>query len=217
VKFPLAIAVLAGTFTILQEAGKIPHASSLLSTLTAAIEKWGMLVVGVISFIENVVFLTAVFPGAVAILVAMSATHGDVGRALITFVAIVLPSFAAHYFNFACGRGWIQLPFFTRWVSSKEPAPRTVKHIGILFLSTLWHPQLGAVTTARAGQSGLSLSLFSYYFIPIALLWNTFWGIVMFSGGTAISQSSVWEIAFWLYLLMWAVRDARKAIKSNGD
>lgn len=217
VKFPLAIAVVIGTITILQATGTIPHTSSLLNILTAAVERWGILVVAAISFIENVVFLTAAFPGSVAILVSMAATHGDVGRAMTTFMAIVLPSFAAHYFNFACGRGWIRLPVFSRWAKTDETASHKVEHPAVLFLSTLWHPQLAAVTTARAGQSGFSLALFTFYFIPVALLWNAIWGIAMYSGGVAVSQSSIWEILFWLYLFMWAVRDARAAAKAGGD
>jgi membrane protein DedA with SNARE-associated domain len=175
--------------------GLIPDEAYFLNVISSLFIEYGIIAVIIASFIENIIGVGTYFPGSIVILTSMALTGGNIHLAVLTFLAIVLPSTIAHIMNYLIGRK-----------ISKYTEIKGKKLFWFLF-TTLWHPHFAAVSTFTLGSQKLNFRKFLYYFIPIHLFWNIFWGVMMFKlGETGREDFSIFNL-FYGYLVCWIIYD----------
>ena len=188
---------------LLSSLGWIPSVHELSDMLGRFFEKGGLPVIGMASFAENTIGLNVYFPGAIVILVAMALTAGDLPRALMTFLVILIPSMLAHLMNYGLGRwlgGRVNVEGHT---SGGDPSRFAKGRMWGLFLASYWHPHLAAVTSYAAGTEGVGVGAFLRVFVVASLLWNSFWGIVMYNFGEVAGATRNLIPLFYVYVVGW--------------
>lgn len=187
----------------------LPDTDELTEILTAIFDKYGMPLIVLVSFLENIVGLNVYFPGSIVILTSMSLTAGDPKKAMLVFIAIVLPSTLAQNINYLIGC------FSTKDLKKQNLTKLSKIKLGILFGSTFWHPHTTAITCMASGSEGLSYVVFLKYFIVFSLFWNAFWGIIMYRLGYFARAASNLSPFFYSYLVLWIIWDIVKILKDK--
>jgi membrane protein DedA with SNARE-associated domain len=184
--------------------GFIPPLGELTAQLNDLFDAHGVISIGIISFIENVIGLNAFFPGSIVILLAMSMTAGDPERALITFLFIYIPAVAAHNINYMLG--------VLGFSASKPDEGRRIKttsksSIAYLFAITFWHPHFTALSCLTAGAEGMKYRKFIFWFLSVSLPWNIFWALLMYNVGSSIGSDINFMPIMIAYIFVWGVYD----------
>jgi hypothetical protein len=126
----------------------------------------------------------------------MAITAGNPTKAFYTFLVIMGASITAHFFNFFLGR------FFTTQAKPNN------KNLFVFLLTTLWHPYFASVTCFTLGSQQLSSLKFAKVFLPVQLIWNLFWGILMYNVGKLGKPNLGFLLyIFYSYLIIWTLID----------
>lgn len=181
----------------------LPNEKYFLDLLNELFNKYGVGAVAIASFFENLIGVGAYLPGSIVILTAMALTAGNIPKALLTFCFIVIPSAIAHSANYFIGRN------ISKYNKLKD------NNIYWFLFSTLWHPHFAAVSTFTMGSQKMGFLKFLYYFIPIHLLWNIFWGITMFYIGKLGTTNFSFLNLFYVYMTIWILWDLIKFYKKQ--
>ena len=197
------------TINLLAHFGYIPDTNELTEILSAIFNKYGLPLIALASFLENIVGLNVYFPGSIVILTSMSLTAGDPGKAVLVFIAIFLPSTLAQNANYLIGY------FSTKNLKKQNLIKLSKIKLGLLFGSTFWHPHTTAITCMASGSEGLSYVVFLKYFIVFSLFWNVFWAITMYHFGYFAKATSNLTLFFYIYLVLWIAWDAFKILKGK--
>lgn len=195
--------------------GVIPTTSDLTETISNMFTKYGLPLVAIFSFFENIGGFNAYFPGSVVILTAMSLTAGDPFKAIITFLFIIIPSIAAHNANYFFGKFINSKKYNNTNIVNKNSADTDKLSKFTIFFSTLWHPHFAAITCIASGSEGLSYRKFLKYFLPACIFWNIFWGMVMYYFGDLVNSTSNLMPLFYGYIVIWALFDIKKYYKGK--
>jgi membrane protein DedA with SNARE-associated domain len=178
---------------VLALADLIPSQGHLIGVIGKWLAYQGTFAIVGISLAENIVGFGVYFPGSLAILTAMATTSGNPSQASFVWLAITMGAMSGQLINFGLGRR----------VSGRGGIPVSKKISAREFWLTFWHPQFASVTSLRAGQSGIDIYLYLRMMIPSLLLWNVFWGTVMYSWGNLLGDGEGWTLLFIAYLLSW--------------
>ena len=199
----ILITLLTGIF-LASHLALIPSPRDLTVLLSNYLSYYGLPLIAVVSFLENIVIFNVYFPGSVVVLTAMSLTAGDPARAVLTYLVVVLPIFVAHHINFLIGR-----------YSNKQTAPQPFGEgkLFFLFFSTAWHPQLASVTSLAVGSEGIAYTRFVKYLFTVGFAWTIFWGFVMYFFGQIAGATNNLIIPYYIYLNLWLIWDLQKHTK----
>ncbi|MDD4351593.1 MAG: hypothetical protein PHU71_01240 [Candidatus Gracilibacteria bacterium] len=201
VKTQIILIILLTVLLIAPHYGLIPPPQELSAKLTSYFAIYGIPLVLIVSFFENLVGFNAYFPGSVVMLTAMAMTAGDPQRALAVYFAIIVPSLMAQHLNFLIGR-----------YSNHEQSSSKVsnKQLFWWFLTTFWHPQLSSLTSLAAGSEGLPYKRYAKQVFTVGLAWTIFWAFVMYFFGQIAGATNNLLIPFYIYLNLWLVWDIWK-------
>lgn len=206
IRTQLVIVGVIGTLAVLHRMGLIPTPVELEGSL-ASIVRRQLLFLAPIALAENLVGFNVYFPGSIAILLGMASTGGHPSLALLAWIAIVLPGVVGQQLSYWLGR--------TGFARASGPSP--TKHLGValewgLYAGTMWHPQVASLTSAAAGAEGLSYRHYLSRFLPVFLLWQVFWGALMYSVGASVAKGFGWMLwLFLVYLAAWTILDLHRA------
>jgi len=202
IRFQLIILAALLILFLLSAYGLIMDPESLTVSLRSYFVKYGIPIVIVVSFIENIIGVNIYFPGSITILTAMSLTAGNPSKAIQTWLAIVIPSTFSQIVDYSIGRQIaIKLPIRNKSETIKAKKRSNLSK-GLLFLG-YWHPHFAALTSAACGKSQMPFARFLGILIVSSLFWNIFWGITMYYYGAFTTESSTLFILFFLYILCW--------------
>jgi len=215
----------------------IPSISELTQHIVKLFEQYGLFIIPIMSFFENILILNFYFPGSIVILIAMSLTAGDPARAILTFIFIVVPAMLAHFLNYYIGREINKnsnkiiyclkniINFFTKTHSEFQKERKNLNlssrnensaETWFKFASALWHPHLASIICFDSGLSGMEFRKFLKYFLTVGLLWNVFWGFTMYYFGHAIKvESTLLPVAYYIYLSGWIIIAIIKFCKAS--
>lgn len=216
VKAPLIILILASSFQILHYYGLLPSVSGLAIELRLFFDRNGLPVIGIVSFLENIVGFNTYFPGSVVILTAMSLTAGNSLKALVTFLIIYVPATIAYHANYFIGR-------FNSAANNDRRVELTKHRKGnwIWFFTTFWHPQFASLTSFMAGSTGMSYRMFMKHMLISSLVWNSFWGLTMYHVGLSLTKGLDFTPLIFSYILLWLgweiLKYFRKETNHGGD
>ncbi len=187
----------------------------LVTYIKIAIERYGLIVIGPLSFLENMVGLNVYFPGSIVILTAMALTAGNPVRGLITYLTIYGAAFVAYHINYFIGFSTSR-----KVVKNKNMVvdSSTNKTLWLRFFSTFWHPHFAALTCIHVGNEGYKYKQIMKYLIVVSFVWNTFWGLTMYSVGTITptTGNSLTYIVY-LYIIGWLLLSTYRYYKNKGE
>jgi hypothetical protein len=206
--FPqLIILLLIGILYSLSILHLIPSPTQLNGVLVQSFKTYGLPLIAICSFLENLIGVNIYFPGAFTILTGMALTSGHPVRAIVTYFTIYLPALVANVLSFYFG------------LASQQSSATTIRRRRnslIWFFFTYWHPQLAAVTAFSAGAEGLlSKSDFLKHAIGISLFWSVFWGVVIYNFGVFANVTQNLMPIFLGYVVIWTAVDINKWLRSR--
>jgi membrane protein DedA with SNARE-associated domain len=181
----------------------IPSPHELNDLLLKLFKDYGLPIIAVSSFVENLIGVNAYFPGAFTILTGMSLTAGHPSQAVVTYLAIYVPAYAANVLSFFSGK-WQKgdVQNLTHPVS---------KRAWSWFFLTYWHPQLAAITAFSGGvRSQVSTKHFFVISFVVSLFWSLFWAIIIYHFGLMAKVADYFGLLFIAYLLIWTSTDTWK-------
>jgi membrane protein DedA with SNARE-associated domain len=80
------------------------------------------------------------------------------------------------------------------------------------FFLTAWHPHSAALASIYAGSDEWQYLEFVRLFSPPFIFWNLFWGILMYSLGSAIEGSQDLFPVFLLLVIAWLLWEIARGI-----
>jgi membrane protein DedA with SNARE-associated domain len=196
IKLQIGILLVYGVWQAAQHFGAIPNSVDLSSGLVSLTKGHGLLLLGAVAFIECIGGINVVFPGSVAVLLAMASTAGNVNRAITTFLVIFVASLLAQQFNYLIGNR-----FGGSQQAKTQPREGT---LALWYVGSLWHPHFAAVSAMASGALEVPYVRFLAWYAPIYLLWNCFWGVLMYHSGFITTPGAHLEYVFVAYVLAWA-------------
>lgn len=204
----LAILSLIGLLYLLSLLGLIPSPDQLNNILVEKFKTYGLPLIAICAFLENLVGVNAYFPGAFTILTGMALTAGNPNRAILTYFAIYLPSYLANILSY----------YFGFLYKKKNAISVTLKNRNTLlwFFFTYWHPQLAALTAFSVGSSGaLSQHNFIKNSVGASLFWSVFWGVIIYHFGLFANVAQNFIAIFLCYVVVWTAIDIYKWLKAQ--
>lgn len=216
IKAPLIIFGVVICLELLAYYQIIPSTDEITLMITDSVERSGLIVVGIISFLENIVGLNVYFPGSVIILIAMAQTAGDPQRAFVTYLVIYAFAFLAYNTNYFLGRY-----YFKNGDKAKNKLMKPKKKYSsmwVQFLTTFWHPHFAAVTCLYVGSKGYKYKEIIKYMIVASFIWNTFWAITLYNVGLVTKTTTLnLKGLVYLYLIAWIALDSYKFYKKEKE
>ena len=163
----------------------LPTDERMQDIIRAYFDHYGLLIVLVGAFIEGVLLFGQYFPGGFIIFFGVVSASGNVFRATEVVGVVCISFFLAYYLNYLMGKyGWYKLFIrfgLGRWI--EDAKKKLVKQELNAILSTYWEPNLASITATAAGILQIPRPRFFLYSAIGILIWETFWGVVVFSLG----------------------------------
>lgn len=198
-----------GALYILSLAGAIPSPKQLNEILVSLFKTYGLVLIAISSFLENLVAVNAYFPGAFTILTGMSLTAGHPGQAVLTYFAIYIPAYCANLISFLLGRS-------QQWRFRSLEKPPKASRLWVWFFLTYWHPQLAAASAFSAGsQPSMDKMNFLTSSLCVSLFWSIFWAIIIYHFGLSASVARHFATLFIVYIVLWAGFDTWKFLQGR--
>jgi len=163
----------------------LPSDESLMATIGDFFSRYGLWVVFISSLIEGFLILGQYFPGGTVIFLGVISAGEDVGRAVEVVIVVSLAFFISYAFNYLIGKyGWYKLLIRFGMKGSLEDAKRKLqKHDLSAVIFSYWEPNLASITATAAGILNIPILRFLAVSAGGILIWNTFWGTLVFSLG----------------------------------
>jgi hypothetical protein len=199
---PLIATLVVLSYTIANLEGAVPSPERISSELLLFFTKRGALVVAPICFLENFAPLNSWFPGALAILTAMSSTSGDITAAIRMFFVIWPSSLLGLIASFYLGRF---LHMRGQTVSPHEVQKRNNFKNWIVTLVVFFHPYTGSLHAFRSGASGAPWSLSWMPILTAHFLWSVFWAVTTYKYGLWLYSGQGLLLLVWGYLVIWMI------------
>jgi membrane protein DedA with SNARE-associated domain len=203
------IAVLAIVWKLLD----LPSDAELVSIVREWLEKYGLLIILFGSLIETILFVGFYFPGSVIIFLGVGLAP-DPLSALLAVLAVSAGMLCGYTVNYILGKyGWYKIFLKLGMKNGIENARMKMQKNEIRYIFyTYWNPGLAAFTSTAAGILRLPFKRFLVLMVLAILLWNTFWGVIVYSLGESalalldfklvLKVIAVW-ILFEIGLLIW--------------
>ena len=215
IRVPLALLALVLSLEALAALGILPSSDVLLSRLSRMLETWGLVVVVLFAFLENVVGFNVYFPGSVVLLAAMSLTAGNPLRAIQVWIAIVIPSIAAQQLNYVIGRVMRRSWNRSGAPTATRPSFKSEKSLWLLSISTYWHPHFAAITSIECGARAVPYIKFLKSMLAASASWYVAWGLIMYFAGALFASGGNWKILIIAYLSGWIVLEVVKELRER--
>lgn len=194
------IVVLAGSWQLLS----LPDEAAIKAWLLQELAIHGLYFVMIGALLESLLFVGLYFPGSLLIFLSVASAE-SVEVAVVRVLAVSGGVLIGYLFDYCLGRyGWYRL--FTRFgLTTQIQAAKThMSQRDLMYvLATYWNPALASITATAAGVMALSLRRFLLISIIGVAVWNTFWGVLVFTlGAQALSLISTKTILIVLGVMI---------------
>lgn len=163
----------------------LPTDDQLLAVIKEWFGKYGLAIVFVGALIEGFLLLGQYFPGGFIIFLGVISAGKDVPRAALVVLAVSVAFFIAYTLNYLLGKyGWHRLliKFGLGQSIEKSKDKLTRQGLNAVFFS-YWEPNLASITATAAGVLHVPLRKFSLYSAAGIIVWNIFWGTLVYTLG----------------------------------
>jgi hypothetical protein len=199
---PLLAALVVLSYTIANLEGAVLSPEQISNELLLFFTRHGALVVAPICFLENFAPLNSWFPGALAILTAMSSTSGDITAALRMFFVIWPSSLLGLIASFCLGRF---LHMRGQMTPPRELSKQNNLKNWVITLVVFFHPYTGSLHAFRSGASGEPWALSWMPILTAHFLWSIFWAVTTYKYGLWLYNGQGLLLLVWAYLLIWII------------
>ncbi len=165
----------------------LPPEGELLIIVREWFSRYGLWVVFISALVEGFLLLGQYFPGGVIIFLGVITAGKDIPRAIEVVLVVCLSFFIGYSLNYLVGKyGWYKLlGKFGLAGSIDASKEKIMKHgLSAVFLS-YWDPNFASITATAAGILNVSFKKFSLYSAAGIIVWNTFWGTLVYTLGEA--------------------------------
>ena len=163
----------------------LPSDDQLLVIVKEWFSKYGLWIVFAGALIEGFLLLGQYFPGGFIIFLGVISAGKDIPKATGVVLIVCLAFFISYTLNYWLGKyGWYKLLVkFGLGQSIEKSKDKLVKQgLNAIFFS-YWEPNLASLTATAAGILQVSLRKFSVYSAAGIILWNIFWGTLVYTLG----------------------------------
>ncbi len=168
----------------------LPEDAEFVNLVTAFFNRYGLLVVFIGALIEGFFLLGQYFPGSTIIFLGVISA-GNNGLRVTQVVSVVAIAFFISYtLNYLLGYyGWHKLFVKFGLKKSLKNAQKKLKTNELrAILLSYWEPNLSSIMATAAGTLKMNIKKFLIYSAIGILIWETFWGLlVFFIGAQAIA------------------------------
>ena len=188
----------------------LPEEEKIIEIARFYFDKYGLAILLVSAVIEGTVLIGWYYPGSLVIFLGVILAGKDIERVVMAVGVITAGLYFAYILNFLIGKyGWYRLLLkFGLREALEEAKMRVNKHgLPAIFMS-YWQPNLGALVATSVGILEFSFGKFLLYSIIATLVWNTFWGILVYFIGEGVLSLVGLRFVFlaiflWILYRMW--------------
>jgi len=187
---PLILVAIYLSMFVIWQLLNLPTDDQMVAITKSAFEKYGLWVVFISALIEGFLLLGQYFPGGIIIFLGVISAGKDVPRA-VEVVSVVCAAFIIAYtLNYLVGKyGWYKLLVKFGLGKSLNDAKQKLSTQGLnAIIFSYWEPNLASITATAAGILQIPMKDFQIYSVPGVIVWNIFWGTLVFSLGTTALQ-----------------------------
>ena len=188
----------------------LPPEEEIIEIARFYFDKYGLAILLVSALVEGTVLVGWYYPGSLIIFLAVILAGKDVLRVTEAVVVITVGLFFAYIINFLLGKyGWYRLLLrFGLREALEDAKARVTRHGLVAIFMSYWQPNLAALVATSVGILDLSFKKFVVYSLVAVVLWNTFWGaLVYFVGEGALSLVGIrfvlLTVFLWIVYRIW--------------
>lgn len=179
---PLVLTVIYLSMYVVWKLFNLPSDDQLLIIVREWFATYGLWIVFVSALIEGFLLLGQYFPGGFIIFLGVISAGKDIPKAIEVVLVVCLSFFIAYTLNYLVGKhGWYKLlsKFGLKRQIEESKEKLTRQGLNAIFL-TYWEPNLASLTATAAGILNVPLKKFSLYSAIGIILWNIFWGTLVY-------------------------------------
>ena len=176
--------VLVGLLTTVWKLLDLPSDVAMAGIVTQWLMQYGLLLIVIGSFLEALLFIGFYFPGSVIIFLGV-ALAPDTFHAFLAVVAVSVGMLCGYTLNYLFGKyGWYRI-FLKLGMQNgiANAQAKMVKNDVRYIFYTFWNPGLASFTSTAAGILQLRYKRFLVLMVIAVVIWNTFWGVLVYSLG----------------------------------
>ena len=197
----------------------LPPQEELIEIAKTYFDKYGLAILLVSSLIEGTVLVGWYYPGSLVIFLGVILAGKDIEAVVEAVATITVGLFFAYIVNFLLGKyGWYRLLLkFGLKEALEDAKERVTKHGLVAIFMSYWQPNLAALVATSAGILDFSFTKFLTYSLVAAVIWNTFWGVlVYFLGERALNLVGLrfvfLAIFLWIAYRIWNGKKGKEVI-----
>jgi len=216
---PLSILGVFMLFYIAWRFFGLPPQEELIEIAKTYFDKYGLAILLVSSLIEGTVLVGWYYPGSLVIFLGVILAGKDIEAVVEAVATITVGLFFAYIVNFLLGKyGWYRLLLkFGLKEALEDAKARVTKHGLVAIFMSYWQPNLAALVATSAGILDFSFTKFLVYSLVAAVIWNTFWGVlVYFIGEEALNLVGLrfvfLAIFLWIAYRIWNGKKGKEVI-----
>jgi membrane protein DedA with SNARE-associated domain len=167
----------------------LPDEETLKASLAGLITAYGFWFVVGSSFLEALFLLGIYFPGSLIIFLAVGLAP-TLSTAVLMMVAVSIGMLFGYLVDYALGYfGWYRLFLKFGLEKKLQQAKDNIEHNDLRYVAyTFWNPGLASFTATAAGSTRMPLARFFIVTSIGIIVWNTLWGILVYSLGANASN-----------------------------
>jgi membrane protein DedA with SNARE-associated domain len=190
ISIPLILLAVYLLMYIVWSALNLPRDEEMLVIVKSWFSEYGLWIVFIGALIEGFLLLGQYFPGGFIIFLGVISAGKDFERATLVVSVVCLSFFIAYSLNYIVGRyGWYNVfEKFGLKDSLEKSKDKLVKQgLNAIFFS-YWEPNFASIVATAAGVLKVPFKQFTLYSVIGIILWNIFWGTLVYSLGEAALQ-----------------------------
>ena len=166
----------------------MPPEEEIIGIARTYFDRYGLGILLLSALIEGTLLVGWYYPGSLVIFLGVILAGQDVKKVFFAVMTISVGLFFAYIINFLLGKyGWYKLLLKFGLKDALEDTKHRVEKYGLsaIFMS-YWQPNLAALVATSAGILGFSFKKFLIFSVVAIILWNTFWGVLVYFIGERI-------------------------------
>lgn len=184
---PIILLLIYLSMALLWKIFGLPSDEQMLVIVKEYFLRYGLWIVFISALIEGFLLLGQYFPGGFVIFLGVISAGKNIPKVTEVVSVVSLAFFISYTLNYWVGKyGWYKLLVKFGLKRSLEEAKNKLTKQGMnAILFSYWEPNLASITATAAGVLQISLAKFSFYSAIGVVIWNIFWGTLVFSLGNA--------------------------------
>ncbi|VVB79617.1 SNARE associated Golgi protein [uncultured archaeon] len=206
ISIPISLFIVYTIVVLIWNLLKLPVGEELVLITTNYFNHYGLVTVLIGALLEGFFIVGQYFPGGLIIFLGVISAGPNILRAAQVVLVVDVAFAIAYSLDYLVGRyGWYKIFMKFGLKHSLENAQDKLKKRGLsTILLSYWEPNLSSIMATAAGVLKLPFRKFFYYSLCGILIWETFWGVLVFNlGNRALDIMNLGLGYMFIILLVW--------------